>query len=214
MKCTVTLCMLIGLVSVQVQAFVTTQSSTRGLSTPFTRKPTTPSTSTTASTPSHVLYAAKTGEEPSFLLQEFRTADGEILNPYKVLKVYREATRQEIKQAYRDLSRRYHPDGVRHRDILPGSCNNLDDVRDHWERIKLSYEILSDTKMRKRFNRHEAIAGPGQAMQRAAMGGCLLLFSLISSSLVALASAANNSLETLWRIQRVSGYGDRQLEIL
>lgn len=116
------------------------------------------------------LYARAVAEEECFLLQEFKVASGEIIHPYKILKISRSASRQEVKQAYRDLSRRYHPDGVRHRDILPGSCNNLDDVRDHWERIKLSYEILSDVKMRKRFDRHEALADPGKAIQRAAVG--------------------------------------------
>ena len=57
---------------------------------------------------------------------------------------------------------------MRHKDILPGSCNNMDEVRDEWERIKLSYEILKDKQTRKRFDRHEMIADPNAAMQRAA----------------------------------------------
>ena len=112
-------------------------------------------------------HSASTGN--SFLLEDFKTSDGEILNPYKVLKVPRTAESSEIKQAYRQLSRRYHPDGVRYRDILPGSCNNLDEVRDHWERIRMSYEILKNPKSRSRYNRHEALADPGKAMQRAAI---------------------------------------------
>ena len=59
--------------------------------------------------------------DTSFLLDEFRTANGEVVNPYKILKVSREADKFEIRQAYRKLSRRYHPDGVRHRSILPGN---------------------------------------------------------------------------------------------
>lgn len=152
--------------AVTVAAFVTPARSTSF------------SGSSTVSTPvvvhtrgdSVVLAAARIQEEiPSYLLEDFMTAQGEVLNPYKVLKVKRDCARQDIKKAYRDLSRRYHPDGMRHRDILPGSCNNLDEVRDHWERIKLSYEILSDAKMRKRFDRNTAIADPGKAMQRAAL---------------------------------------------
>jgi curved DNA-binding protein CbpA len=154
-----TLSLLIGLL-VDVQAFVPTPRG--GLSISVTRD--------SAHTLNRGLFARKAAEEDNFLLQEFKVANGERIHPYKILKINRSATRQEVKQAYRDLSRRYHPDGARHRDILPGSCNNLDDVRDHWERIKLSYEILSDTKMRKRFDRHEALADPGKAMQRAALG--------------------------------------------
>jgi hypothetical protein len=153
-----TLSLLIGLL-VDVQAFVSTP---QGRSNPVTR----------GSTPTvtHGLYARTEAEEASYLLQEFTVANGEMIHPYKILKINRSASRQEIKQAYRDLSRRYHPDAARQRDLLPGSCNNLDDVRDHWERIKLSYEILSDDKTRKKFDRHEALADPGKAMQRAALG--------------------------------------------
>ena len=53
----------------------------------------------------------------------------------------------------------------------PTACsNNLDDVREEWERIKLSYEILSDKKTRQRYDRHYMLANPGAAMSRAAFG--------------------------------------------
>ena len=57
----------------------------------------------------------------NFLLDEFKIYNGEVLDPYKVLKVHRSAERQEIRQKYINLSRRYHPDVVMHKDILPGS---------------------------------------------------------------------------------------------
>ena len=113
--------------------------------------------------------SSSSSDGPNFLLQDFKTASGEILNPYETLKLKRTATLHEIKQAYYTLSRRYHPDGMRHRDILPGNCNNLDEVRDTWERIKLSYEILKSPKLRKRYDRHEVLADPGAAMKRAAV---------------------------------------------
>mmetsp|Transcript_11891 Transcript_11891/g.25744 ORF Transcript_11891/g.25744 Transcript_11891/m.25744 type:complete len:202 (+) Transcript_11891:95-700(+) len=106
------------------------------------------------------------------LLDDFRIAGGEVINPYNVLSVSRSADRSEIKSAYRKLSRRYHPDGILQRDdgILPGRCNNMDDVREEWERIKLSYEILTDRKMRVRYDRNSALADPAAAMGRAALG--------------------------------------------
>jgi DnaJ-class molecular chaperone len=107
-----------------------------------------------------LLHARVEKNEDSKWLQEFSTASGEVINPYKVLKVSRKATRQEIRQSYVTLSKRYHCDAVRHRSLLPGSCNNMDDVRDEWERIKLAYEILSDEKVRKKYHRHEALADP------------------------------------------------------
>lgn len=105
----------------------------------------------------------------NFLLAEFSTYRGEIVDPYKILNVHRTAERREVRDRYINLSRRYHPDVVRHKDILPGSCNNLEEVRDQWERIKLAYEILSDKRLRKRYDRHEVIADPNAAMQRAAV---------------------------------------------
>lgn len=56
-----------------------------------------------------------------YWLEEFKTADGEILNPYSVLKVKREADISQIKNAYREMSKRFHPDKQRFRDIMPGS---------------------------------------------------------------------------------------------
>jgi DnaJ-class molecular chaperone len=111
--------------------------------------------------------------EENFLLQEFAVASGEIINPYDILKVSRKSTRDEIRASYLKQTRRYHPDGYRHRSILPGSCNNIDDVRDQWERIKLSYEILSNPKTRKRYDRHEVLTNPSAAIQRAAMNAAL-----------------------------------------
>jgi DnaJ-domain-containing protein 1 len=59
-------------------------------------------------------------DSKSFLLDEFCTYAGEVVDPYQTLKVSRDAQRSDIRQAYLGLSKRYHPDGVRHRDILPG----------------------------------------------------------------------------------------------
>lgn len=123
-------------------------------------------------TPLHYARPANDESDNNYLLDEFKTASGELINPYKVLRVSRNAENPEIKKAYRDLSRRYHPDMLIYRkdkEIWPGRCNNLDQVRDEWERIKLAYEILSDRKWRKRYDRHETLADPGKALQRTAM---------------------------------------------
>lgn len=134
-------------------------------------------------------------EESSFLLLEFSIASGEVINPYDVLKVSRKATREQVRSAYLTFSRRYHPDGYRHRKILPGSCNNLDEVRDQWERIKLSYEILSDSKTRKRYDRHEAIADPGAAVQRAAVDAAFSGLSGMGKGIFDMGSFAMNSMK-------------------
>lgn len=59
--------------------------------------------------------------EVSRFLAEFRTAQGTLVDPYKVLKLPRTASSVEIKQSYRKLSRKWHPDAVARKDILPGN---------------------------------------------------------------------------------------------
>jgi DnaJ-class molecular chaperone len=146
-----------------------------------------------------VLSAHPSGKaETSFLLKDFRVASGEVINPYNVLKVPRKATRDEIRAAYVTLSRRYHPDGFRQRThILPGSCNNVDEVRDQWERIKLAYEILSNTKTRKNYDRREVLADPGAAVQRAALNAAVNSITGVGKSLFYVGSLAVTSVANL-----------------
>ena len=47
--------------------------------------------------------------------------------------------------------------------------NNLDDVRDEWERINLSYDILTNRKLRLKYDRHTAIEDPAAAFGRFAL---------------------------------------------
>ena len=65
-------------------------------------------------------FGQKTDSEVSRFLTEFRTADGNVVDPYKMLRVSRTATKMEIKQSYRRLSRKLHPDMVAQSDVLPG----------------------------------------------------------------------------------------------
>ncbi len=65
-------------------------------------------------------FGRKTDEDISRFLTEFRTADGTVVDPYKILQVSRSATSVEIKQSYRRLSRKLHPDMVARMEILPG----------------------------------------------------------------------------------------------
>lgn len=65
-------------------------------------------------------FGQKTDEDVSRFLTDFRTADGTVVDPYKILQVSRSATVIEIKQSYRRLSRKLHPDMVAQMEILPG----------------------------------------------------------------------------------------------
>lgn len=46
---------------------------------------------------------------------------------------------------------------------------NLEEVREEWEKVKLSYEILTDKKMKQKYDRNSNVADPGAAIGRAAM---------------------------------------------
>ena len=120
-------------------------------------------------------FGQRTANEASRFLADFRTANGEIIDPYRSLRVPRSATLDDIKSSYRKLSRKLHPDAVSKSRILPGNCSNLDDVREEWEKVKFSYEILSDQKARKCYDRNSSVAevlkDPTAAAGRAVVGG-------------------------------------------
>jgi DnaJ-class molecular chaperone len=61
---------------------------------------------------------------------------------YEVLGVPRTATEDDIKQAYRKLARKYHPD------VNPGDKS----AEDKFKEINEAYEVLSDANKRKRYD--------------------------------------------------------------
>ena len=70
---------------------------------------------------------------------------------YQVLGIGRDCTQQEIKQAYRRLARRYHPD----------VCNE-DGAEERFKEIGTAYAVLSDPEKRRRYDMYgEDAAGPG-----------------------------------------------------
>ena len=67
---------------------------------------------------------------------------------------------------------------------LTQPSNNLDEVREHWERVKFSYEILSDKKSRAKYDRHSSLYDPGAALGRAALNTIGWGFSGIGKSVL------------------------------
>ena len=61
---------------------------------------------------------------------------------YSILGVNREASEREIKQAYRRLARRYHPD------VNPGDKS----TEARFKQINEAYEVLSDKEKRQKYN--------------------------------------------------------------
>ena len=67
---------------------------------------------------------------------------GETDDLYQVLGVSRDASAAEIKKAYRQLVRKYHPDAN------PGNK----EAEEHFKKINQAYEILSDTQKRAQYD--------------------------------------------------------------
>jgi molecular chaperone DnaJ len=81
---------------------------------------------------------------------------------YAILGVGRSASEKEIKQAYRRLARKYHPD------VNPGDKT----AEAKFKEINEAYEVLSDTEKRKKYDRYgdqwqyaEQFAKAGQGAQ-------------------------------------------------
>jgi len=64
------------------------------------------------------------------------------MNPYKTLGIKKEASEKEIKKAFRDLSKKYHPD------------KNKDDVKaeEKFKEIAEAYSVLSDPKKKMQYD--------------------------------------------------------------
>ncbi|MEA1994406.1 MAG: molecular chaperone DnaJ [Euryarchaeota archaeon] len=60
---------------------------------------------------------------------------------YEILKVNRDASKREIKRAYKKLARKYHPD-----------VSDDSDAEERFKEISEAYAVLSDEKKRKRYD--------------------------------------------------------------
>jgi len=158
------LCVCVAVVLPMLVSPFTSSSSVR---VPFMTTTTALHASDTKASEKEKKPASRTNHEK--LMDEFKTTSGEVVHPYGTLRIPRNADRDKIKKKYYSLSKLYHPDKARMSKILPGKCDNLDEVRDEWERIKLSYEILSNKKQRAAYDRNSALTDPSSAMGRAAM---------------------------------------------
>ena len=63
---------------------------------------------------------------------------------YEILGVKRNASEQEIKQAYRRLARKHHPD------VNPGDKS----AESKFKEVNEAYEVLSDKKNRKKYDKY------------------------------------------------------------
>jgi DnaJ-class molecular chaperone len=80
---------------------------------------------------------------------------------YKVLGVSRSATEKDIKQAYRRLARKYHPD------VNPGNK----DAERRFKEISEAYEVLSDQEKRAQYDRFGHLGDGWRRVQQPGPGG-------------------------------------------
>ncbi len=89
---------------------------------------------------------------------------------YEILGVARNADADELKQAYRRLARKYHPD-----------VNKAPEAEDRFKEINTAYEVLAEPEMRARYDRFgeagvSAGAGAGGYQDFSDMGGIADIF--------------------------------------
>src|SRR5690625_6526634 len=70
---------------------------------------------------------------------------------YDVLGVDKNATKQEIRRAYRAKARKYHPD-----------VNKAEDAKEKFIEVKEAYEVLSDDQKRAQYDQFGHAGAQGQ----------------------------------------------------
>lgn len=91
---------------------------------------------------------------------------------YEILGVSRDASKDELKRAYRRLARKYHPD-----------VNKEAGAEDRFKEINRAYEVLSEPETRTRYDRfgEAGVSGAGAGFEYSDMGGFADIFESIFS---------------------------------
>ncbi len=82
-------------------------------------------------------------------------------NLYDILSVSRSASEKELRQAYRRLARKHHPD------VNPGDTK----AEERFKQINTAYEVLSDAEKRKKYDRYGEQWEQAEAFEKARQAG-------------------------------------------
>lgn len=86
-------------------------------------------------------------------------ASGGRMDYYRILNIEKNASQEEIKKAYRKLSRKYHPD------------NAGEQAREQFDRVQEAYGVLGDEEKRAVYDERMRADGPGgRGAEKAAHG--------------------------------------------
>ena len=100
---------------------------------------------------------------------------GEAEDLYKILGVPRDASAADIKKAYRQLVRKYHPDAN------PGNR----DAEEHFKKINQAYEVLGDPGKRNQYDQFGTVGDMGGGSPFEGFGGMGDIFGDIFDSVLA-----------------------------
>ncbi|MEG3438870.1 molecular chaperone DnaJ [Pannus brasiliensis CCIBt3594] len=100
---------------------------------------------------------------------------------YDILGVSRDASKDDIKRAYRRLARKYHPD-----------VNKEVGAEERFKEINRAYEVLSEPETRDRYDRfgEAGVSGGGQGFDYENMGGFADIFETIFGGFGGMGGAA------------------------
>jgi molecular chaperone DnaJ len=102
---------------------------------------------------------------------------------YEILGVSRDATKEDVKRAYRRLARKYHPD-----------VNKEPGAEERFKEINRAYEVLSEPETRARYDRFGEAgvsAGAGAGFEYGDMGGFADIFETIFSGFGGMGAGAS-----------------------
>ena len=116
---------------------------------------------------------------------------------YELLGVPRKATQKEIRQAYRKLARKYHPD------LNPGDKSS----EEKFKQVQEAYDVLSDTKKRQMYDQFGFDAERGAALPAPEHDPATL--NLISADSILAAQGGTNFRDLFSQFFRGGGGGSR-----